>query len=133
MAEATILEGWRESPPPSAYEMVDADLHPSIFVAGDRNHDRMTMAAALDCLYTEVRMTTFYAVWDPEAAERAWREWNCSCFVPGHTGDELEYCETTNPAERLDDFWTEDGHYCPWRRVPKGTPGAVAFREGRVA
>lgn len=111
---------WRKEPRACNFEMLASpeDFEPTLWPASDNyNADRARMAVALGCDYIEVRMETYWMVWAPEEAEARWRE---------------DY-GITKPAKSLEDFWDERGFYCPWKRCDRKTPGAVKFREGRVA
>jgi hypothetical protein len=143
MAEATKTKrDWRREPGPSEYEMTQSayEGEPTIFPAGESyGKDRARMASALDCEFTEVRMETYWMVWDAVTAEAEWRRERCTCEHPAG-GDEnwccepITDCKTTKPAEEVWDFWDESGIHCPWYRCdPKQQPKAVKFRRGWIA
>lgn len=139
---------WRKEPPGYAFDMCaenDAASDPTMWPASeDYNHDRLKMARALGCDYIEVRMSTEWRVWDPETSEAEWRQDNCECedgphypaaLIKTETGEAIppEKCATTKAATCLDDFWDEQGIYCPWHHCKASLPGAVKFRLGRAA
>lgn len=133
MSSTVAKHNWRESPPGDAFEMVN-DGGPAFTLASDsRGRDKRTLAYLLDCEFTEVRMTTVYLLWEPEEAEREWRESRCECEEPHYGDTDFAGCESTKPAEDVWDFWDETGSYCPWAGARRTTPGAVAFRRGEVA
>lgn len=144
----TTTVDWRKEPPSWAFDMCaenDAAFEPTMWPATDNyNRDRKRMVAALGCDYIEVRMQTVWRVWDPETSEAEWRQDNCECedgphytgpLIKTSTGEAVppEECATTKPAKALDDFWDEQGIYCPWHSCKPSTPGAVKFRLGKVA
>lgn len=123
---------WRIDPPrPSHHDMVanEWDGEPSIFQATESyTRDKMVMGNALGIDYAQVRMETVYLVWAPLDAEADWREDRCECEEPHYRENDFEGCETTKPAEQLEDFWDEGGSYCPWVPVKRSVSGAVKFR-----
>jgi hypothetical protein len=148
MATATKPEiDWRKEPRPGDRYMTQPDYQwePTIWPATESYaKDKASMASALDCNFTEVRMETYCMAYDPETAEAEWRQDRCECEDGPHwtapsynVGGEVtappQECATTKPAEDLTDFWDEDGQFCPWVRVSASHPDAVKFRRGRIA
>ncbi len=134
-AEAKQKVDWRKEPPGNAFEMSgpEESYEPTMWPASDNyNRDRLRMASAMDCDYIEVRMETFWMVWAPVEAEERFRlEYRCTCENEDHLPCKtVEECTTAEPVTDLWDFWDEAGWFCPWKRCPASTPGAVKFRCG---
>lgn len=130
MAEATKRD-WRKEPAPAEHYMTQPmhEAEPTIFPASESyGKDRAWMACALDCEFTEVRMETYWMVWDAEEAEAEWRRERCECEHPAGGDDNwccepITECKTTKPAEEIWD----------WVQCKPSTPGAVKFRRGWIA
>lgn len=147
MSGETAVRDWRKEPLPGEHYMTqpDYDWEPTIFPASESYaKDKARMRGALDCEFIEVRMETYWVVWEPETVEAEWRSDNCQCEdgphwtapsynAAGEVTKPPEECATTRPATSASDFWDEDGAYCPWRRCDSKAPGAVKFRRGRIA
>lgn len=145
--DTAVKRDWRKEPSPGHFEMTqpDYEAEPTILPATENyGKDKASMWRALECNFTEVRMETYWMVWDPETAEAEWRQEHCECqdgphwTAPSYNADGQvtkppEECATTKPAESVWDFWDEDGYYCPWSRCKSTTPGAVKFRRGFIA